>query len=75
MNRPGANLTRAHYDVKPENIFVLSNGAESPSDWQFKFADFGLVNLRAVPQSGDAVPNETKTTPTYGGYFRTLSSI
>jgi hypothetical protein len=30
-------------NVKPENILVLSHGAEPPADWRFKFANFGVV--------------------------------
>ncbi|KAK9234216.1 hypothetical protein V1525DRAFT_422450 [Lipomyces kononenkoae] len=34
-----------HFDVKPENVLVESNGADS-THWLFKFADFGSSNAK-----------------------------
>ena len=46
-------------------MLVLSNGAASPSDWQFKFADFGRRHpTDRVPQDGQT--NEMQDSPAYG---------
>jgi serine/threonine protein kinase len=60
------DVCRGHFDVRPDNILVVSNGAET-SDWLFKFADFGASNVRGEI-SGNKLPkaNEMKDTPTYG---------
>jgi hypothetical protein len=47
-------------------VVVLSNGTESPSDRQFKFADFGLKTARVrVPQDGEAGGTEMQHASTY----------
>jgi len=43
---------------------VLSSGSESQSNWQFKFAYFGLNKARAVPQ-GDAKTIGTQDASAY----------
>ena len=61
------DLYRWHQDVKPANVLVLSYGAESAFDWQFKLADFGLSHfIRKVPSEGDAMANDARGTRTYG---------
>jgi len=68
-NRYHTNECRGHYDVKPENVLVLSNGEVSPSDWQFKFADFGLNNPRGRVYKHDRDTNEMQDAPAYGEKF------
>jgi hypothetical protein len=59
-------MARGHFDVKPENVLVVSNGADSP-DWLFKFADFGLSNAKGrIPHDRLSQANEMKDAPTYG---------
>ncbi len=63
------NVYRGHFDVRPENILVVSNGAES-SDWLFKFADFGASNAKGgMPEEKLLKANEMKECPTYGQYI------
>jgi hypothetical protein len=65
----GSILTyhRAHHDVKPETVLVLSNGAESLSDWQFKFSDFGLKDSKGkASQTRESTDNAMQHAPTYG---------
>lgn len=61
------DLHRAHHDVKPETVLVLSNGAESLSDWQFKFSDFGLKDSKGkASQTRESTDNAMQHAPTYG---------
>ena len=63
---PTLTIYRGHHDVKPVNILVLSNGSESPADWQFKFADFGLRDSRErALGDGEASADEVHAS-TYG---------
>jgi len=60
------DVCRGHFDVRPDNILVVSNGAET-SDWLFKFADFGASNVRGeISENRLPKANEMKDTPTYG---------
>lgn len=53
--------------MKPANVLVVSYGAESPYEWQFKLADFGLSHfISKVPSEGDAMANDSRGTRTYG---------
>jgi hypothetical protein len=68
-SRFNADTHRGHFDVKPENILVVSNGAES-SDWLFKFTDFGSSNVEGgTPQDRLSKANEMKDASTYGQYL------
>jgi hypothetical protein len=61
---------RGHYDIRPENVVVVSNGATSPSDWQFKFAHFGLNHASdKVSIDGEPVSSATQDTAPYGTYL------
>ena len=67
LESPHIDTYRGHHGVKPENIVVLSHGSDSPANWQFKFADFGLNNSRGkVLQDGEAAANEMQHASTYG---------
>ena len=58
-------MYRGHFDVRPGNVLVVSNGAEV-TDWLFKFADFGSSNSKSKdPLSKE---NETKDASIYGKY-------
>jgi serine/threonine protein kinase len=60
------DVARGHFDMKPENVLVVSNGVDSP-DWLFKFADFGFSSARdGGPQDRLPKANEMKDAPTYG---------
>jgi hypothetical protein len=68
-SRFNTNLARGHFNVKPENILVVSNGADS-TDWLFKFADFGSSNAKdGTPKGRLSEANEIKDAPTYGQYL------
>jgi hypothetical protein len=65
----GTDVYRGHFDVRPETILVVSNGAES-SDWLFKFADFGSSNAKGgMPEERLSKANEMKDAPTYGQHI------
>ncbi len=44
-----ADMARGHHNVSTETIMVLSNGAETPSEWQFKLANFGADRSKQNP--------------------------
>ena len=56
-------ILRGHHDVKPTSIVILSNGSKHPSDWSFKFADFGQ---NVGPRDTELMLNEMQNAPTYG---------
>ncbi len=59
-------ICRGHFDVKPENILVVSKGAES-ADWLFKFADFGASNDKdGKLEERASKSKEMKECSTYG---------
>ncbi|KAF8861721.1 hypothetical protein BDZ45DRAFT_240628 [Acephala macrosclerotiorum] len=58
------SVQEGHFDVKPETIFVLSNGAESTADYQFKFADIGISSHGIRDRKSTS--NEMQAAPTYG---------
>jgi hypothetical protein len=48
-------------------VLILSYGAESPFDWQFKLADFGRSYMRGKAASpGDQGANDSQGIRTYG---------
>ena len=47
---------------------MVSHGAQSSSDWQFKFANFGLSARDKVPQDGENPSNDMQDTAPYGTY-------
>lgn len=58
---------RGHQDVRPANVLVLSYGAESAFDWQFKFADFGVgQSVSKATPGGDTMANNSRDSQTYG---------
>jgi serine/threonine protein kinase len=61
------DLSSGHRDVKPASVLVLSYGAESAFDWQFKLADFGLGHpiSKATSEEGP-IANSSRGTQTYG---------
>lgn len=70
-----ADVCRGHFDVRPDNILVVSNGAET-SDWLFKFADFGASNVRGeISENRLPKANEMKDTPTYGKQLASSGGI
>jgi hypothetical protein len=61
------NNNRLHQNVKPANVHVLSYGAESAFDWEFKLADLVPSNsIKGVLLKGDAMANDSPDTCTYG---------
>lgn len=56
--------------MKPENVLVLGNGAESSVDWQFKFANFGVSAAKSKSESpqGEAPSGGIQNDATYGTY-------
>jgi serine/threonine protein kinase len=53
--------------VKPANILVISRGAISQFDWQFKLADFGLSHFTIRKSSEEeATATDSQGTRTYG---------
>jgi hypothetical protein len=69
------DVCRGHFDVRPDNILVVSNGAET-SDWLFKFADFGASNVRGeISENRLPKANEMKDTPTYGKQLASSKEI
>jgi hypothetical protein len=61
------DLSSGHQDVKPASVLVLSYGADSALDWQFKLADFGLGNSTSKARlEGSAIAMESQGTRTYG---------
>jgi serine/threonine protein kinase len=62
----GTDIYRGHFDVRPENILVVSKGAES-ADWLFKFADFGASNAKdRKVEERLSKADEMKECSTYG---------
>jgi serine/threonine protein kinase len=62
----GTYIYRGHFDVRPENILVVSKGAES-ADWLFKFAGFGASNAKdGKLEERLSKANEMKECATYG---------
>ena len=62
-----ADSSRGHHDIRPQNVLVVSNGAQSPSDWQFKFADFGLNSTRdKFAHDGEMASHEMQDSTSYG---------
>jgi serine/threonine protein kinase len=63
-------MHRWHYDLKPSNILVVSNGCEERYKWQFKIADLGISHfIRNSPQQDDFRAGDTNGTMTYGSFF------
>jgi len=62
------DLSSGHQDVNPASVLVLSYGAESAFDWQFKLADFGLSHSMSKAKSeGGAFANDSRSARTYSG--------
>lgn len=62
-------LGRWHQDVKPQNIFVVSNDEKSPYNWQFKLGDLGLSHFKmkvSSSQESDSTARDAHGTKTYG---------
>lgn len=59
-------LSRAHHDVKPENVVVVSNGNESPSQWNFKFANVGVSHTKGSTPMRILLPSGKESSSTYG---------
>ncbi|RFU24317.1 hypothetical protein B7463_g12025, partial [Scytalidium lignicola] len=38
------SVREGHLDVNPDSVVVLSHGSETSSDWEFKFASYGVYN-------------------------------
>lgn len=65
-----SDILRGHHDIKPENVMVVSNGAQSSSEYQFKFADFGLNSVRDKgAHDGEATSHEMQDAAPYGRSF------
>jgi hypothetical protein len=61
---------RWHQDIKPENILLVSNDAQSPYDWQFKLGDLGLSHFNSnVVSSREPTASDAHGTRTYGSFI------
>ena len=67
-------LFRWHQDVRPENILVVSGGAQSPHEWKFKLADLGISHFIMVSSSREnSTASDAYGTRTYGMFHETLA--
>lgn len=58
---------RGHQNVKPASVLVLSYGAESAFNWQFKLSDFGVGSSASKAISDEDVPaDEYRGPQSYG---------
>lgn len=68
---PCADFGSSHQNIKPSKVLVMSYGAESPSDWKFKMADFGQSQVKSkIPGEEVTKMENDKTNAMYSMRFR-----